>query len=140
MPILQADTPDGYELPEVACQFSLEHFQRGSGPNIHTDVEAARREGLSAPVATGPQVAALTFRQLRDAFGRGWIVGGKCELTFRKPVPVDAFCVARAVVTGREQVTEGVRINCDVWIENLAHDKLIVGTASGVVEHGRAAA
>lgn len=140
MPILKPDTQPGYELPEVSCQFSIEHFQRGSGPNIHTDPEAARREGLSAPVATGPQVAALTFRQLRDAFGRGWIVGGKCDLTFRKPVPVDTFCTARAVVTGREELPEGVRILCDVWIENLAHDKLIVGTASGLVEHDRAIA
>lgn len=140
MAILTLDAPVGYELPEVACQFRLEHFKRSDAPTIHTDMEAARREGLAAPVATGPQVAALIFRQLRDAFGRGWVEGGKCDLTFRRPVSVTDFCVAKGVVTGREEGAGGTRLTCDVWIENQSGDKVIVGTASGLVSGGRAAA
>jgi acyl dehydratase len=135
-----ADTPVGYELPQVACQYRLEHFKRGDEATIHTDMEAARREGLSAPVATGPQVAALIFRQLRDAFGRGWIEGGKCELTFRRPVSVTDFCVARGVVTRRDPDAGGMRLTCDVWIENQSGEKVIVGTASGLVTREPAAA
>lgn len=133
MPILTVESPVGYELPQVACQYRLEHFKRGDEATIHTDMEAARREGLSAPVATGPQVAALIFRQLRDAFGKGWIEGGTCELSFRRPVSVTDFCVAKGVVRSRNSVPEGVRLTCDVWIENQAGDRVIVGTASGVV-------
>lgn len=121
-------------MPEVACQFTLAHFKRGDQATIHTDMEAARREGLPAPVATGPQVAALIFRQLRSCFGRGWIAGGRCELTFRRPVYVTDFCVARGTVKGREEGAEGLRLHCDVWIENQAGEKVIVGTASGPVE------
>lgn len=132
MPVLSQQSEPGLELPEFACQFTPAHFKRADEATIHTDPEAARREGLPAPVATGPQVAALIFRQLRMSFGRGWVEGGRCELTFRRPVYVTDFCVARGVVKRREDVSEGVRLHCDVWIENQAGDKVIVGTASGV--------
>ena len=133
MPVLSQRSTVGAELPEFACQFSLAHFKRADEATIHTDVEAARREGLPAPVATGPQVAALIFRQLRTCFGRGWVEGGRCELTFRRPVYVTDFCVARGVVERVEHAAEGVRLHCAVWIENQSGDKVIVGSASGLV-------
>jgi acyl dehydratase len=136
MAILSQDSAIGLPLPEIACQFVLAHFKRGDQATIHTDMEAARREGLPAPVATGPQVAALIFRQLRVCFGRGWIEGGRCELTFRRPVHVTDFCVARGVVKRREDGPDGVRLHCDVWIENQAGEKVIVGSASGPVASG----
>jgi len=134
MPVLTRNSPVGLALPEFACQFTLAHFKRADETTIHTDVEAARREGLPAPVATGPQVAALIFRQLRTCFGEGWIVGGRCDLTFRRPVYVTDFCVARGAVKRREDSPDGVRLFCDVWIENAAGDKVIVGSASGLVQ------
>jgi len=133
VPILTTDSKVGHELPQVACQYKLEHFKRGDETTIHTNVEAAKREGLAAPVATGPQVAALIFRQLRDSFGIGWIEGGRCDLTFRRPVSVTDFCVAKGVVSGRAESSDGIRLTCDVWIENQAGDKVILGTASGLV-------
>lgn len=133
MPLLNAKTKTGSELPEVACQFQLSHFKRGDAATIHTDVEAAKREGLPAPVATGPQVAALIFRQLRMAFGEGWIEGGRCALDFRRPVYVNDFCVARGRVTGVERIGDHMRLSCDVWIENHKGEKVIAGTASGLV-------
>ena len=133
MAVLTAQSQPGQELPEFACQYTPAHFRRADEATIHTDVEAAKREGLPAPVATGPQIAALIFRQLRTCFGRGWIEGGRCDLTFRRPVYVTDFCVARGVVKRREELPEGVRLHCDVWIENGGGDKVIVGTASGLV-------
>jgi acyl dehydratase len=133
MPILTSNTPAGYVLPEIACQYRLEHFKRANERTIHTDMEAARREGLPAPVAIGPQVAALLFRLLRACFERAWIEGGRCELTFRRPVYVTDFCVARGTVTRKENTAEGTRLHCDVWVENQKGDKVIVGTASGLV-------
>lgn len=133
MPILTSSTGIGVELPEIAYQFRLESFKRGNAQNIHTDMEAAKREGLPAPVATGPQVAALIFRQLRISFGKGWIEGGKCQLNFRRPVYVTDFCVAKGQVTAREDDEHGTRLFCDVWIENQKGEKVIAGTASGVV-------
>jgi len=133
MAILTSDTPVGYRLPEIARRFRLEHFKRADEKTIHTDIEAAQREGLPAPIAIGPQVAALTFRQLRACFESGWVEGGRCELTFRRPVYVTDFCVAKGVVARREESAGSVRLHCDVWIENQHGDKVIVGTASGLV-------
>src|SRR5579875_822139 len=124
----------GDELPSVARQFRLDDFKRADEQTIHTDVEAARREGLEAPVAVGPQVASLIFRQLRTAFGKGWLEGGNCELTFRRPVLVTDFCVAKGVVKNVSPESDGrTRVHCDVWIENQRGEKVIVGTASGLV-------
>jgi acyl dehydratase len=133
MPVLTQQSAVGTQLPEFACQFTLAHFKRADEATIHTDMEAARREGLPAPVATSPQVAALLFRQLRTSFGQGWIEGGRCELTFRRPVYVTDFCVARGVVKRSEETADGVRLHCDVWIENASGEKVIVGAASGLV-------
>ena len=133
MSVITHDVAVGHTLPTVSKKFRLEDFKRGNEKTIHTDYDAAAKEGLPAPVAIGPQVAALTFRQLRLCFGQGWIVGGKYDLTFRKPVFVTDFCVARGVVTKTEPEGDKLRVYCDVWVENQKSAKVISGTASGLV-------
>ena len=137
MAVIDMHVTPGFELPTVSKKFRLEDFKRGDERTIHTDYEAAAKEGLPAPVAIGPQVAALTFRQLRLCFGDGWIIGGRQDLTFRKPVFVTDFCVARGVVTKTEREADKLRVYCDVWIENQKKNKVIVGTASGLVPIAR---
>jgi acyl dehydratase len=133
MPVLETNVAAGYALPTVSKKFRLEDFRRGDEKTIHTDYEAAAKEGLPAPVAIGPQVAALTFRQLRLCFGNGWPVGGRYDLSFRRPVFVTDFCVARGVVTRTETEGDAVRVHCEVWIENQKAQKVIAGTASGLL-------
>ena len=133
MAIINKSVVVGSELPEIAKKFRLEDFKRGDEKTIHTDYEAAAREGLSAPVAVGPQVAALLFRQLRLCFGEGWLVGGKFDFSFRKPVFVTDFCVARGTVSDVSEEGDRLRVACDVWVENQKGDKVISGTASGLV-------
>lgn len=133
MPVLNRNVIVGSKLPTVSKKYRLEDFKRGDEKTIHTDYEAAAREGLPAPVAIGPQVAALLFRQMRLCFGTGWVVGGKYDLTFRKPVFVTDFCVARGIVSKIEEEGDKLRVHCDVWVENQKKDKVIVGTASGLV-------
>jgi len=136
MPVLDQNVAAGTPLPTISKKFRLEDFKRGQEKTIHTDYEAAAKEGLPAPVAIGPQVAALTFRQLRLCFGQGWLVGGRYDLSFRKPVFVTDFCVARGKVSRTESEGESLRVHCEVWIENQKGDKVIAGTASGLVARG----
>ncbi|HEY1729124.1 MAG TPA: MaoC family dehydratase [Candidatus Baltobacteraceae bacterium] len=131
--VLKSNVAAGDVLPEIARQFRLDDFKRKDEQTIHTDMAAAQREGLAAPVAIGPQVASLIFRQLREAFGPGWLEGGTCSLTFRRPVLVTDFCVARGKVTGMSSEAKGVRVACEVWIENQRGEKVIVGSASGIL-------
>lgn len=128
--LLKPSVAVGDELPVVARKFRLEHFVRADEKTIHTDVEAARREGMDAPVAIATHVGGLIFRQLRESFGRGWVEGGKCSLTFRRPVQVTDFCQAEGVVTAREETDAGVLVHCDVWIVTQSGEKVVVGTAS----------
>ena len=102
---------------------------------IHNDDDAARAEGLEGPVAVGPQVAALIFRMMGMCFEEGWIIGGRNAITFRRPVGVNDYCVARGVVRSKEDAGDNkVRVECEVWIETEKGDKAIVGTCSGLVQ------
>ena len=133
MAVINKHVSVGYALPTVSRKYRPEDFKRGNEKTIHTDIEAAAKEGLPAPVAVGPQVAALTFRQMRLCFGMGWMVGGRHDLTFRKPVFVTDFCVACGIVRTTEAEGDKLRVHCDVWIENQKKDKVITGTASALV-------
>jgi hypothetical protein len=109
-------------------------FGAGGIKTIHNNQEAAAREGLMAPIAVGPQVAALIFRMMRENLREGWITGGRCSLTFRRPTPVDQTAVAYAVLTAKEaEGPDHLRVQFDVWVQLPDGEKTIVGTASGLV-------
>ncbi|MGH7328320.1 MAG: MaoC family dehydratase [Polyangiaceae bacterium] len=131
--VLKDNVAVGDDLPSIARQYTLDDFKRADEQTIHTDMAAARREGLDAPVAIGPQIASLIFRQMRESFGSGWLEGGTCNLTFRRPVLVTDFCVAKGKITGKSEAGGATRVECDVWIENQRGEKVIVGSASGLI-------
>jgi acyl dehydratase len=123
----------GYELPFVSRKWTIDIFKRGDEKTIHNDYEAAAREGLPAPIAVGPTVAALIFRMMMLSFEDGWIRGGKVSIVFRRPIFIDDYTTAKGVV--KEVIEEGLTLRyvCDVWIENQKGKKIIVGTASALV-------
>ncbi|MFL2687656.1 MAG: MaoC family dehydratase [Alphaproteobacteria bacterium] len=132
--IITNDTPIGFELPPIARRFDISMFAAGGMKTIHNDEDAARAEGLDGPVAVGPQVAALIFRMMGMCFGDGWIVGGRNAVTFRRPVGVYDYCVARGVVRSKEpEGDDKMRVECEVWVEMEGGEKAIVGTCSGLV-------
>ena len=121
-------------LPPVATRFTVDMFKTGDIKTIHNDKEAAEREGLTAPIAVGPQVAALIFRMMRAAFREGWIRGGRSSLTFRRPTPVDQFAIAKGILKSKSLEDQAqVRLEFDVWVELSNGEKTIVGSASGLV-------
>lgn len=124
----------GTELPPISKQLSIDMFKSGDVKTIHNDMEAAQREGLPAPIAVGPQVAALIFRMMSISFEEGWYVGGKASITFRRPVFCHEFVTAKGVVKERVDEDNKTRVVCDVWVENLKGEKAIVGTCSALIE------
>lgn len=134
MAVITKQTELGYEMPTVSKQMSIDMF-KSDIKTIHNDQEAAEREGLPAPIAVGPQVAALIFRMMGTCFGKGWYEGGTASLTFRRPVFCSDFITAKGVVKEKKLEEGGrIRVVCDVWIENQKGVKNVVGTCSGVVE------
>jgi acyl dehydratase len=131
---LHAGASVGDELPTVARKFAPDDFKRGGERTLHTDAEAAKREGLKAPVAIGPQVAALIFRQMRLSFGPAWMERGSWELTFRRPAYASDFCIAKGRIIAKEPVAGGVRFECEVWIDTQDQERVIVGKAAGTLD------
>jgi hypothetical protein len=133
MAIITKETPVGYSLPEIARQFSTDMFHAGGVKTLHNDQAAAEIEGLSGPIAVGPQVAALIFRMMRLCFEGGWFTGGRSDLIFRRQMGSNEFAVAKGVVKSIEPEDNKLRIICDVWVESKSGEKPIVGTCSGLV-------
>jgi len=123
----------GRQLVPLSLQLNKAMFAAGDLRTIHNDDEAARREGLPGAIAVGPQVAALIFRMMRMAFGDGWIRGGSSSLTFRRATGSDDLITAHGRVLGKEMQAEGLRVSCDVWVENGQAVRTVVGSASALV-------
>ncbi len=103
--------------------------------NVHSDDDAAKREGLSGAVGAAPQVVAQLHRMMLQAFGAGWLRGGSISVKMIKPVRVDDFTTAKGHVTEILKQADGRhRAVCEVWVERLDETKVLVGTASAVFE------
>ena len=136
MAIIDKDTPLGFKLAPVSRQFDVSMFGAGGALTLHNDQAAAEAEGLSGPIAVGPQVAALIFRMMRSSFEDGWFVGGQSDLVFRRPISSNAFATAKGYVHGKELTEDAnkIRVICKVWVQSESEAKAIVGTASGLVD------
>lgn len=154
MPIWTPETVAiGLELPQVSRQWSLEVFAtrhenvygRGNlapdsrpAQSLHSTAALARREGLSAPVASAPQLISLLHRMMMMAFGAGWIAGGRISVKMIKPVFETDFTTGKGCVTGieTEQSEDGrslTRVTCSLWVERRDGTKVLVGDASAVL-------
>ncbi|HEX5120877.1 MAG TPA: MaoC family dehydratase [Pseudonocardiaceae bacterium] len=145
--------PLGAELPGLARRWTQAEFTERHevtyGPgrivpeawpehNLHSDPEAAAREGLSAPIASAPQLISMVHRQMLACFGMGWLAGGTIDVKMIKPVFVDDLTTAKGRVTGIALETDATgaevrRVTCEVWVERLGGQKVLVGTASGLL-------
>jgi acyl dehydratase len=143
----------GTELPSLARRWTQAEFTERHevtyGPgrivpeawpehNLHSDTEAAAREGLPGPVASAPQLIAMVHRQMLACFGMGWLAGGTVDLKMIKPVFVGDVTTAKGRVTGVALAvdasgTERRRVTCEVWVERLGGQKVLVGTATGLL-------
>jgi acyl dehydratase len=136
--IITEDTPVGYALPPVSRKLSVElnrvRTETGDMPTLHTDPEAAAREGLEKPIAVGSRIFGVIPRMMMLCFDEGWIVGGKGSVVTRRPAGVDDLVTAKGVVTKKSPEGDGkLRVECDVWVETDKGEKVIVGACSGLV-------
>lgn len=145
--------PLGTALPELSRRWTLDEFRErhelvyGRGRivteawperNLHSDEEAAHREGLAGPAASAPQLIAMIHRQMTMCFGRGWLAGGTIDVKMIKPVYVGDFTTAKGRVMATSLAddhagVDTVRVECQVWVERLGGQKVMVGTASGLL-------
>ena len=123
-----------HEIPPMAKLMSIDKMRIYSGPgkNIHTDDEAAKRAGLSRPIAQGLMSNAYLSELLMNFFGPKWLTAGQLSVAFIATVFAGDLLVARGVIREREPVSGGFHWSLDVWVETKLGHKVTVGRATCV--------
>jgi hypothetical protein len=70
---------------------------------------------------------------MQDAFGEGWLAGGKLSMKLVNVLWVDETVTAFAREREREKEGTRTRVHCDVWVDKSDGTRVALGTASAVV-------
>jgi acyl dehydratase len=152
-PLTTSNVRLGSRLTSLSRRWTLQEFTdrhhlvygdgnivQGQWPdrNIHSDEEAAKREGLAGAVASAPQVIALITRMMAQSFGSAWLFGGRIDVKMIKPLFVNQLVTTYGEVRGlelaeRDDGENCVRVFCDVRAERLDGVPVMVGTASALL-------
>jgi acyl dehydratase len=136
MPTLVAELTVGQEIEPVVKQMTRErmsHPLMAGGNPIHDDPAFARQLGLAAPIATGVMSSAFLSEMLTGAFGVEWIRGGEMDVKFIRPIYAGDTVTAHGRITGKQEVSGGLRVALEIWCDTQHGEKVTVGTAHVVV-------
>ena len=144
MALIKKDTPEGFEFAgrvRKLTQERLNFFSGGfpKGPNwpaknIHTDLEAAKKAGLKTVAASGAMFEGYLADLMIEIFGGNWLKKGKLSLAFTGIVNKNDSLIPRAVVKAKATVGSKIECTMEVWCENQRGEKVVVGTAKGIIE------
>ena len=127
-------TATGVDLDSVTKTIDERRCWMFSGPgkNYHTDKEQAEKLGFPNIVVQGMMTTCFAAEVMQNAFGMGFVQGGKMSLKLTNVVWVDETLTAFGKV--REHVKEGerVRVHCDVWVEKEDGTRVLIGEASAL--------
>ena len=108
-------------------EFERVVWDRGS--NSHSDAEAAKRDGLSKPIASGQNQMAFLHELMERNFGDAWVYGGKISVRYIHPVYAGDRITPHGTVTEITEVDGKPRVTLMVWCENQDGHKTAAGTA-----------
>jgi hypothetical protein len=94
----------------------------GPGANYHTDAEQAKKLGFPNIVVQGMMSTCFSAQVMLDAFGRGFLEGGRMSLKLTNVLWVDEAVTARARVRERS----------DVWVDKDDGTRILLGDASAL--------
>lgn len=124
------------ELPPLTKDVTLEMCDKFSGPskNYHNDVEEARKLGFPDIVVQGMMSLCFLSELLTRRFGAGWYTGGRMSVNLVNVLWQKEPVTCRGAV--RELTPEGARqrAHLQVWCEKGEGTKIVVGTASALVD------
>jgi 3-hydroxybutyryl-CoA dehydratase len=130
----------GDVLPPLVKALSQRRIDAYSGVrpgSIHTDADWARRKGFRLPLAQGMMSTAYVSELMVGLLGRGFVEGGRMDVTFLDPVYADDVLTVAGVVSdvaadGAEEGGGG-RVTVTVRATNADGATTMAGTASGTV-------
>ena len=104
----------------------------GPGANYHTDAAQAKKLGFPNIVVQGMMTTCFAAQVMLDAFGRGFLEGGRMSLKLTNVLWVDEAVTARGRI--RERTREGTRtrVHCEVWVDKDDGTRVLLGEASAL--------
>ena len=127
-------TATGADLPPLKKTVDARRCWMFSGPgkNYHTDREQAKKLGFPNIVVQGMMTTCFVAQLMQDAFGMGFLEGGRLSLKLTNVLWVDESVTVRGKL--RESVREGTRerVHCDVWVDKDDGTRVTLGTASAL--------
>jgi acyl dehydratase len=127
-------TASGPELRPVHKKLDQRRCWMFSGPgaNYHTDAEQAKKLGFPNIVVQGMMTTCFAAQVMLDAFGRGFLEGGRMSLKLTNVLWVDEAVSAYGRI--RERTPEGTRtrVHCEVWVDKADGTRVLLGDASAV--------
>jgi 3-hydroxybutyryl-CoA dehydratase len=85
-----------------------------AGPNIHTDDDVAKANGLSGRVADGMISTNWISTLLADTFGDAYLAGGSLRTRYVRPIYEDERIEVVVKIVGVEYYPNGERLTADV--------------------------
>lgn len=133
----------GYELPPVVKKIISErvfnYSARHGGiflKNIHTDKNVARKFGFPDIVLEGTQSLNYATEMLFKVYREHWIKNSNIQGAFIKPVFPGETLTIRGVVKEKNTEKSKIKLVIDIWSENTAGDKTMVGRAVVTIPEG----
>jgi len=119
----------GEEIPSLA-KTALMPIDPEARNVIHTD-DYARRFGLRGALIGGSTLLSYVLEMLYNHFGQNWLYHGKINVSFIGGGAINGdILTAHGLITSAKQEEAGTRLNLDVWMENQAGAKIVVGEAN----------
>jgi acyl dehydratase len=125
----------GQALPSLARTLTQRQIDMYSGVrphSIHTDEDWARAKGLRTTIAQGMMSTAYVSTLMTTAVGEGFVVGGRMDARFLRPV----FCGDTLEITGavvgftREQ--DRIRVHVTAAARNQDGEQTLAATSSAL--------
>src|SRR5262245_26123229 len=127
-------TATGPELRPVHKKVDQRRCWMFSGPaaNYHTDAEQARKLGFPNIVVQGMMTTCFAAQVMLDAFGRGFLEGGRMSLKLTNVLWVDESVTARGRIKERTPEGTRTRVHCEVWVDKDDGTRILLGDASAL--------
>jgi acyl dehydratase len=108
-------------------------YYLGTRPNIHTDLEIAKRAKLDELVLQGQQGACWIAELLTRFFGESWLHTGELEVKFIKPILAGDEVTVGGTVSGTRERDGQTHLDVDVWLRRADGELATVGWASAAI-------
>jgi 3-hydroxybutyryl-CoA dehydratase len=119
------------DLQKVTKTITMDQMARYSGAgNFHSDDGEGAQLGLGGAIVQGGQLVGYLNEMLSRSLGEGFIIGGAIAVNFIRPARPGDTVTTGGTLTATTERDGQLQGAFDIWLENQAGEKLVVGTAS----------